>query len=508
MPRRNPALLAIVAEGFLSRLSFGIVGFALPLYAFFSLGMSLTAFATLYSVSAVVALVLKPASGWVADRFGLKRTLTTAIAIRSLLCLGYALSSTPLQLYGVRAGHGLADSLRDPATSALIAEHGGKKALAQSFAWYQTAKTSAGSVGKAFAGFAITATASNYGLVFGIAFALSALPLLVVAFCVREPDRGASSQSEKADKPDKKKAEKAAKNTLGAAGTAAGVRPPKVARFAVLGFLMTGSASMLGNLFPILAVEYAGLTPAQASSLFLITPFLAFTGPVFGWLADHVDHRLVLSLRSVANSFSSLVYLYFPSFGGWLAGKSLDDLGKAAFSPAWGSVMAHVSSFDRTRRARIMGVLSAGEDAGDIVAPVVAGFVADTWGVGALLFTRLGVSVTSELYAMVVTGPLYWAAERLGVRPPRADLKVYVVGDQVFAVPDPLAPEQELPRAGGPGSSAAPPGLVAALDRDRGLGAGNYALNVVPSAFGPVVVGVEDFPGDDFRRSQSGTESW
>ncbi len=35
------ALLAIVAEGFFSRLSFGLVTFALPLYAFEEFGLSL-----------------------------------------------------------------------------------------------------------------------------------------------------------------------------------------------------------------------------------------------------------------------------------------------------------------------------------------------------------------------------------------------------------------------------------------------------------------------------------
>ena len=37
----SPALLVILAEGFLSRLSFGIISFALPLYAR-QLGLGLT----------------------------------------------------------------------------------------------------------------------------------------------------------------------------------------------------------------------------------------------------------------------------------------------------------------------------------------------------------------------------------------------------------------------------------------------------------------------------------
>ena len=471
MARVNPALGAIVAEGFLSRLAFGLVGFTLPLYAY-SLGLSLAEIGVLAGLNSAVALLLKPVMGWVADRHGLKRSLTVAIALRSLLCLSYAGAVLPWQLFAVRAGHGVADSLRDPSVNALIAEHGGKKAVASSFAWYQTAKTFAGSIGKGVAGVALTVTAGRHGLVFGAAFALSALPLAVVARYVREPDRTAPLGPEPVSPAP-------AAGPPGATPAAA-TPAPGTLRFAVLGFLISGSASMLGTLFPILATEYAGLSPAQAGALYLVTPFLAFTGPLFGWLADHVDTRLVLSLRSAANTLSSLLYLVSPTFAGFFSGKALDDLGKAAFSPAWGSVMAHVSGFDRRNRARIMSVLSAGEDAGDILAPIVAGLLWSWWGAGAVLLTRLGVSVAAEGYALAVTGPLHRPAVPAGVRPSRhggrhrgtprarrllplrppqarwslasaADLEVYVVGDEVVTVPGRSGPGGHI-HAGGPGS--------------------------------------------------------
>jgi MFS family permease len=75
---------AIVAEGFLSRLSFGIVSFALPLYAVRELGLSLAVVGVLVSLNLVVALLLKPAMGALADRFGLKRSFTASIALRAV----------------------------------------------------------------------------------------------------------------------------------------------------------------------------------------------------------------------------------------------------------------------------------------------------------------------------------------------------------------------------------------------------------------------------------------
>src|SRR5438045_7134827 len=81
----RPALLVIMAEGFLSRLSFGIIGFALPLFAYRHMGLSLTQTGFLFSLNLIVEQVFKPVMGWVADRVGLKRTFTAAIALRSLV---------------------------------------------------------------------------------------------------------------------------------------------------------------------------------------------------------------------------------------------------------------------------------------------------------------------------------------------------------------------------------------------------------------------------------------
>jgi MFS family permease len=384
VPASGRALLALVAEGFASRLAFGLVGFALPLYAR-SLGLSLAAIGMLASLNTIVALVLKPLMGAAADRYGRKRMLVVAMAARSVLALLYGLATSPWALYGVRAGHGLADSMRDPSVTALIADSGGDRAVASAFAWYQTAKTVAGSVGKSVAGVLLAASAGSYATVFAAAFGLSALPLLLVALFVRQGDTAAAAEVEPPTR------------------LADGAPEPRTRSYVVLGFLVSGAASMLGTLFPILATEYAGLSPAQAGALYLVTPALALSGPLFGWLADHVSSRLVLSLRSLANVGSSLLYLLVPAVPGFLAGKALDDLGKAAFKPAWGAIMADVSSADPRRRARTMSWMTTGEDAGDIAAPVLAGLLWTAWGAPAVLLARAALAVAAEVWALRLT---------------------------------------------------------------------------------------------------------
>src|SRR5207249_8561116 len=180
MKRRvSSSLIAIVAEGLFSRLSFGLISFSLPLYAR-HLGLSLTEVGILAAMNSAVAVALKPLVGWAADRFGLKRTYLAAISLRSLVSLLLGFATLPWELFAIRSAHGLSMSLRDPSANALIAEHGTEKSVASAFAWYQTARTVAGSVSKGLAGVLLTVTAASYPLVFFLAFALSVLRILLV----------------------------------------------------------------------------------------------------------------------------------------------------------------------------------------------------------------------------------------------------------------------------------------------------------------------------------------
>lgn len=396
----NVSLIAIVGEGLLSRLSFGLISFTLPLYAR-HLGLSLTQVGILAALNSAVAVALKPLLGWAADHFGLKRTYLAAISLRSLVSFCFGFASAPWQLFAIRSAHGLSMSLRDPSANALIAEHGGEKSVASAFAWYQTARTVAGSVSGAFAGILLTVTAANYSLVFFVAFALSVLPLLVVARYVKDQNDATRANS----CPESSSVPLAQRNRV---HISAGARQgrPKVLPFVGLGFLIASTAEMLNGLFPILATEYAGLTKAQAGIVYGISTLATvFSGPVFGWLSDNVSRKLVLMVRGVANTLSSILYVVAPTFAGVGVAKTVDDMGKAAFRPAWGALMAQVSSFDKRHRARTMSWLSMGEDAGGALAPMLGGLLWGTWGITALMGSRVLLAIVTEAYALLVTRP-------------------------------------------------------------------------------------------------------
>jgi len=384
------ALWAIVAEGFFSRLSFGLITFALPLYAYEKFGLSFAEIGVLAAFNQIVAIGLKPFMGALADRIGLKRGLNIAIVLRSVVTLVLAFAAVPAQIFVARGIHGASISLRDPTIGALLAEHGGKKQVAQSFAWYQTAKTFAGNGSKTLSGILLGLTASNYSLVFLVAFALSLIPLAVVVFFVHETR---------------------AEQSVSAAEVAAptphtGINKKTIASFTSLGCMISGSAYLMNSLFPLFAVQYAGLTKAEAGFIYGVSPVMSLAGPGFGWLADNVSHKLVLSVRSVANVMSSIVYLLVPSLGGVIVGRATDDLGKAAFKPAWGSLLAQLSDLDKKRRGQLFGFISSGEDTGEALGPMVGGVLVSLGGFQLMLFARIVIAAVTEVYTVIVTHSL------------------------------------------------------------------------------------------------------
>lgn len=379
-------LLALLAEGFSTRLSSGVIGFALPLFAYRKLGLNLTETGILLAMNQAAEQLFKPLMGWLADRIGLKRAFTVAIIGRSLAALCYALAGSAWQVYSARFLHGVSESLREPSVNALIAENAKAKSVASTFAWYNTAKQTASAIGKSSGGFLLALMLDNYTAVFLIAFALSCLPVFVVIRYVREP------QIHKTETAVSEKSSETVEPTPAGAS---------IFSFAVLGFLISCTAQMISNLFPVLATEYGHLTEAQTGLIYVVTIVVVIVaGPAFGWFADNVSRKLALTVRGLANTLSSALFFFFPTFPGLATGSVIDAAGKAAFRPAWGSLMARVSGFDRKRRAQVIGHLSLGEGLGEMLGPMLGGFLWHTWGLGVMLGTRVALAVIGEIYAL------------------------------------------------------------------------------------------------------------
>jgi MFS family permease len=422
-PGRSPlGLVGILSEGFFSHLSSGVVAFALPLYAR-QLGLSIAEIGFLLSLHLSVSLALKPFMSWVGDRMGYRRGATIAIVLRSLFFCLLAGAGAPWHLYVLQAGRGLAKSVRDPSMHALIAVRGGKKRLASTFAWYQTADGTAAPIGRVLAGVLLTATAAHFQWVFGLAAVLSVLPVAALYLSLRR-SHGVQEQIHSAQ-------EWATSQPTTPQPHAPNDDPRHWMHFLPFvgfGFLISAIAHMLHGLMPLLLVEYAGLSEAQAGLLYLVSTvvMLVFT-PIFGWIYDHGNRTLVLMMRSMANVTSSVIYLLAPTFAGLACAKAFDKVGTAAFRPAWATMMAEVSATDQSKRAQRIGLMSAGNDAGSAAGPILAGVLWSTWGVAALMGTRIALAVIAELYTVLLTRSMAQSSRAQANPEPRSSPSQVVV---------------------------------------------------------------------------------
>ncbi|MGE5097453.1 MAG: MFS transporter [Betaproteobacteria bacterium] len=388
--RGNPTLAAISAEGFLTRLGFGMVSFALPLFAL-HLGMSLTEVGALYALNGVTVLAVKPLMGWAADRFGRKRTLVFAVAMRCVVGVSFIFAFLPWHLYAIRILQGVMTAARDPSASALIAVHGKKKSMASAFAWYYTARDVGHSLGAAAAGLLIAAT-GDYRLVFAAAFATSCVALVSVIRYVRETPAAKAESAEHATVELEPLTARSFRE----------VYAPLLPYFG-FGLMVSLTAEMMRGIFPIVAVHYGHLTVAEAGIAASLSSIAILTaGPAFAWLSDNFHRGVGLTTRSVANGASSLIYIFWPGFAGFATGRILDDAGKAAFRPSWGATLAEVANADPHRRARIMAFLDLAWNLGEIGGPLVAGALMAGFGVPLMLGVRAALSLVTEGYALVL----------------------------------------------------------------------------------------------------------
>jgi MFS family permease len=390
--RINIPLAAITTEGFLSRFSFGMINFAVPLYAL-ALGMNLSEVGFLVSLRLGIGLLLTPVAGWAADTLGRRRLLLGGLTVRVLVPFLFMIAAVPWHLVAIRMLHGASTAARDPAASSLLADHADEGRLASAFAWQATARHVGGTLGAGFAGVLISLSGSDYDIVFGAAVVLSLLPLLITADLVAEvKDEPEQLPDETRAGPEATTAPEPTKSS------------PPLAPLAFMGMAISGASHMIHGLFPLLATEYAGLSAAEAGVIYTASGLtMLVSGPAFGWLADRTGTGPILLVRSLANAVSSLLYLGAPNLAGMAAGHMTDDLGKAAFRPAWGATMAEVASHDRRRRTRRLAFMDTGRESGETFAPLLGGFIWDIWGVTALLVARIGLAIAAECYSLALS---------------------------------------------------------------------------------------------------------
>jgi MFS family permease len=399
------ALATVLAEGFLGRLTFGMVSFAMPLYAH-KLGLSLSLIGILVSIRTLCVLPLKPVAGWLADRIGVRRVYLLGIFARALSAAVLLFASGFTGLMAVRLLQGASAAGRDVASLGVIARDAASR-VGRAYGSYASAKHVGGVAGAGLAGLIIAASGGAYQPLFVILLCMSVLPIAAAWFGLREePD------SDPASEPEPEAVAPGAADDEG--------RPGKVGRIAdtiatvqelagpaSVGMLVATSAYMVHGLFPILATEYAGLSEAEAGLIYSFSAaFFLVGGPLFGWLIDRYGRIFGIAWRSAANIGSSFMYIAFPNFIGLAAARSFDDSGKGAFRPAWASTIAGIAARDPQKSGRRLGVLDTSQSVGEAIGPALATLLWQSGGVFALFGVRIMIAVVAEVMALRVFGEL------------------------------------------------------------------------------------------------------
>lgn len=384
--RLDLTLRAVLVEGFFTKLGFGIVSLAVPLYAL-SLGMNIAEVGLVTAARALAIPIFKPIMGAVVDRYGVRRGYLTAVILRFAGSVLLLFATSPGTLIAVRLLQGAASSARDPASiSALAAQT--QLRLGRAFSASIGAKDLGNVMAGLIGGTVLAVTGGNFRLLWLVVVLLAAIPVVAVHRWVRdlpEPaERGDPSNESKERIADDDAPEPS---------------PVRMRRLRLIGGLglMTGlTAHMTHGLFPVYATEVAGLTTGQLGLVYsLAAIILVLAGPAFGLAADRFGTGPLMTVRSFANTASVAAYLAFPTFTGVLAGRLVDDAGKAAFRPTWGTMLAGVARREGSRSGRVVASLDTALSIGEALGPLLAGLLWEWQGVAAMFLTRavLGVSV-------------------------------------------------------------------------------------------------------------------
>jgi MFS family permease len=397
---RNPraAMATVIAEGFLGRLTFGMVSFALPLYAL-HLGLSLSEIGILISIRTVIALGLKPVAGWASDRVGVRTVYLAGTFARVLAAVALIFANSLVGLTLVRFLQAASAAGRDVASLGAIARDADNR-IGTIYSWYASAKHVGGVAGAGVAGLVISYSDDGFGILFTLVFAMSVLPTAVVWFGLREVrDEETAAEPTLSPEPETQLFRSRVTEFFRLLRDLSGP--------ASVGMLIAASAYMVHGLFPILATEYAGLSAAQAGLIYsLSAAVFLIAGPTFGWITDRYGRLVGIALRSAANIGSSLMYLASPTFVSIAAARSVDDTGKAAFRPAWASAIADIAAKDPPRKGRRLGTLDAVQEIGEMAGPALAGILWQTGGVFALFGVRIAIAIVAEICAITVFGEL------------------------------------------------------------------------------------------------------
>ncbi|HKZ08301.1 MAG TPA: MFS transporter, partial [Methylomirabilota bacterium] len=318
----------------------------LPFHAT-ALGATGSQVGLLFSVTAGVAMFLRPVVGGWVDRHGARAVLAPGVAVLALTSLGFHTAATPGALIALMAGVGLANGLISTAAGVLAAQATAPVHRGEALGIYYLGTSLAVAVA-APAGIALLRW-RGITWAFGLVTALAALILVFTLLLTpRSP--------------------------AGVVGRASGFRlwsRHALGAAAVMVLITLGQSSIIG--FVPLYAEAHGLGSWIGWFFGLYSAWMILCRAVLRGLSDHVGRVQVIAPAIVATTLGFLVLAWPPSGPSLLVAALLLGSGASLTYPTMIALL--VDRAPEQERGLAMGTLSASWDVGVVIGSVLVGVV-------------------------------------------------------------------------------------------------------------------------------------
>ena len=380
------SLLPLYLSVFVAVLGFSLVAPIFPLYVI-GLGASYSLLGFIISVYGAVQLITQIPIGRLSDRRGRKPLIILGLTTFALLPPLYIYASDPYILIPIRILGGIGASAVWPLAMALIIDQVSSQSRGASMGRYNAAFYSAMAIGPLVGGLLY----DHYGLEAPFYFwaFLGLISIIIVAVRVNEPPRHHMISS------------------LPSSGLKEKLIVPGYdwTFLACCGVVMwTG---IVGGFNITLLPSYAstiGLSTTQVGLLYLdYAGISAISNIYFGRAADRGRRKLLVFGGCLTGMISFFLLLWASSLSQVLVLMALIGLSLGIGNPAAAAMIADTTC--QSRRGEIFGIFNTSRMSGVVIGPLVAGLMADLYGVDGTIIAFTGISAAITLGTLIIREP-------------------------------------------------------------------------------------------------------